>query len=96
MPVLHIEHEIADLDTWLQDFAARAPAREQAGVTAMKIFQADDDPRYIVELLSFDTIGAAQNYQTYLREQVWSSSSPGLANHPHARVLHELETNSST
>ena len=77
MPVLHIEHRVADLDMWLQDFAGRAPAREQAGVTAVQIFQSEDDPHYIVENLFFDTDDAANNFRTFLREQVWQSSSPG-------------------
>ena len=94
MPVLHIEHRIVDLDTWLRDFASRAPAREQAGVTEIHILQAEDDPQYIVEHLSFDTTDAAKNYRTFLREQVWSSSSPGLASHPHGLILHEVETSS--
>ena len=73
VPVLHIEHRIADLGTWLQDFASQAPVREQAGVTAVQVFQAEDDPQYIVENLFFDTNDAANNFRTFLREQVWSS-----------------------
>ncbi len=92
MPVLHIEHEIADLGTWLRDFASRAPARGQAGITEVHVLQAEDDPLHIVELLFFDTADAAHNYRTFLREQVWSSSSPGLAGNPSAIVLEELET----
>jgi hypothetical protein len=37
MVILHIQHRIADLDTWLQDFASRAPARKQAGVTTVRM-----------------------------------------------------------
>ena len=87
---MHIEHLIADLDTWLQDFASRAPAWEQAGVTAVHVFQAEDDPQYIVELVFFDTADDANKYRTFMREQVWSS--PGLASDPHSVILHELET----
>ena len=92
MPVLHIDHRVGDLDTWLWDFAKRAPAREQAGVTEVHVFQAEEDPYYIVEHLIFDTTEAARNYRAFLREQVWSSSSPGLASHPHGLILHEVET----
>ncbi|MGO9384678.1 MAG: hypothetical protein ACLP4W_21965 [Mycobacterium sp.] len=92
MPVLHIQHPIADLDTWLRDFASRAPVREQAGVTETHVLQAEDDPHYIVELLFFDTAEAANNYRTFMREQVWSSSSPGLAGHPHSIILHEVKS----
>lgn len=92
MPVLHIEHEIADLGTWLQAFASRAPVRKQAGITEAHVLQAVDDPLHIVELLFFDTVDAANNYRTFMREQVWLSSSPGLAGHPSAIILEELET----
>ena len=71
MPVvLHIEHRIADLDTWLQDFASRAPAQKQLGVTSVHVFQAEDDPQYIVELVFFDTADAANKYRTFMRERV--------------------------
>jgi hypothetical protein len=89
MPVLHIEHRIADLGRWLQDFASQAPVREQAGVTAVQVLQAEDDPQYIVENLFFDTNDAAKNFRTFLREH-WSSSS-WLAGHPSAVIFHELK-----
>jgi hypothetical protein len=92
MHVLHIEHRIADLGTWLRDFANRAPAREQAGITEVHVFQAEDDPQHIVELLFFDTADAAKNYRMFMREQVWSSTSPGLTSDPRGLILHEVET----
>ena len=95
MPVLHVEHRIADLDTWLQDFTSRAPAREQAGVTAVQIFQSEDDPHYIVENLFFHTDDAANNFRTFLREQVWSSAS-WLASNPSAVIFHELKNADAT
>ena len=97
MPVLHIEHQIADLGTWLRDFASRAPTREQAGITKVHVFQAQDDPQHLVLLLFFDTADGANNYRTFLREQVWSSSSsPGLAGDPSAIILEELENAEDT
>ena len=95
MPILHVEHRIADLGTWLQDFASRAPDREQAGVTLVRLFQADDDPQCIVENLVFDTYDAANNFRTFLRKQVWSSSS-WLAGNPSAIIFHELENAEAT
>ncbi len=95
MPILHIEHQITDLGTWLQDFASRAPVREQAGVTAVQVFQSHDDPQYIMECLFFDTDDAANNYRTFLREQVWSSSS-WLAGDPKTIIFHELKSAETT
>jgi hypothetical protein len=93
MPILHIEHRITDLDTWLQVFNSRAQAREQAGVAAVHIFQSEEDPGHIVELLFFDTDEGPRNYQKFLREYAWLESSPGLAGHPHAAILHEVKPN---
>ena len=45
----------------------------------------------MVELLFFDTADAANNYRTFLREQVWALSSSGLAGNPSAIILEELE-----
>ena len=95
MCVLRVEHRIADLGAWLQDFASRAPVREQAGVTAVQVFQSEDDPHYIVENLFFDTDDAANNFRTFLREQVWSSAS-WLAGHPSAEIFHELKNAEAT
>jgi hypothetical protein len=97
MCILRVEHRIGDLDTWLQDFASRAPVREQAGVTAVQVFQSEDDPQYIVENLFFDTDDAADNFRTFLRKQVWSSA-PWLASNPSAVIFRELknaETNAA-
>jgi len=96
MLVLHIEHRIGDFDTWLQGFASRAPARKQAGVTEVRVFQAQDDPQHVVELLFFDTADAANNYRTFLSEQVWRSSSSGLAGNPSAIILKEPENAEDT
>jgi hypothetical protein len=90
MCVLRIEHRISDPGTWVQDFASRAPMREQAGVIDVQVFQSEDDPQYIVENLFFKTDAAADNYRMFLREQVWSSAS-WLAGHPSAVIFHELK-----
>jgi hypothetical protein len=94
MPVLHIEHQISDLPTWLQAFGRFAPARQQAGVTAEQIFQPDDDPNYIVVNLQFETAEAATKFRTFLREVIWQSpeASPALVGQPRAVVLNEVPT----
>lgn len=92
MPVLHIEHPITDLETWLGAFKNFAAAREHAGVKAQHVWQPDDDPRYIVVDLEFDSVSAAGNFRNFLQERVWSSpdASPGLAGTPRAVILTEV------
>ena len=98
MAILYVEHHITDLDVWLQTYARYAPEREQAGVRAAHIYQPDDDPHRIVVIHLFDTPEAAENFRTFLREQVWTSSEalPGLGSEPHTMILHEVDTSSKT
>ena len=93
MPILHIEHEINDLATWLDAFKKFAPAREQAGVTRTEVYQPTDDPNYIVVDLRFENSDAACNFRTFLIERIWSSqdSAPALVGVPIARVLTEVD-----
>ena len=93
MAILHIEHEISDLTTWLETFKRFAPARELAGVQQAEVFQPTDDPNHIVVHLRFETAEAASNFRTFLSDVIWASSenSPALAGAPTARVLTEVE-----
>jgi hypothetical protein len=92
MPILHIEHEISDLTTWLEAFNRFAPAREQAGVQQTEVFQPSDDPNYIVVNLRFESVDAASNFRTFLQTVIWKSpeASPALVRAPTARVLTEV------
>jgi hypothetical protein len=92
MAILHIEHEISDLHTWLEAFQKFAATREGAGVTHTKVWQPDDDPNYVVVHLTFETSDAAANFRTFLRQVVWASpeASPALVGAPTARVLAEV------
>jgi hypothetical protein len=92
MATLHIEHEISDLQVWLTAFSRFADARQKAGVTAQRIHQPDDDDKYIVLQLDFDTADAAHRFKAFLETTVWTSpdASPGLVGAPRARVLNPV------
>jgi hypothetical protein len=92
MPILHIEHEISDLTSWLEAFNRFAPAREQAGVQRTEVYQPSDDPNYIVVNLRFESVDAASNFRTFLQTVIWKSpeASPALVGAPTARVLTEV------
>ncbi len=101
MAVLLVQHQITNLKTWLgtyAKYAKYAEAWEHDGITKTHIFRPDDDPKYIVVIAFCDTTEAAENFRTFLREQVWTSAAsvPGMAGEPHAMVLHEVDTGSKT
>jgi heme-degrading monooxygenase HmoA len=93
MAVLLVQHHITDLDTWLHTYASYAAEREQGGVKAAHVLQPDNDPQYIVVIHFFDTTEAAENFRTFLREQVWTSAgaTPGMGGEPLAMILHEVD-----
>jgi hypothetical protein len=92
MPVLHIEHEISELEVWLDAFKKLAPAREAAGVTRTEVYRPADDPNYVVVNLSFENLDAATRFRELLINQIWSSpdSAPALIGPPTARVLEDV------
>lgn len=94
MPVLHIEHPITDLNTWLDAFKNFTTVRQQAGVTSEHVWQPHDDPKYIVVNLEFASASSAADFRTFLQERVWPSpdASPGLAGSPRAVILSEVTT----
>ncbi len=94
MPLLHIEHGISDLSTWLAAFGRFHEARAKAGVRSARVHQPIDDDQYIYIDLDFDTVEEAAGFKRFLETNVWSSSdaSPGLAGTPTARILKEVST----
>jgi hypothetical protein len=94
MPVLHIEHEISDLETWLAAFGRFEEARRGAGVLAQRVTHPADDDKYIVVELEFGTVEEAEKFKEFLENRIWSNpeASPALAGTPRARVLVEIET----
>ena len=94
MPLLHIEHPITDLSTWLAAFNRFRDARTKAGVRSVRVHQPVDDDHYIYIGLDFDTVAEAGAFKEFLETNVWSTSeaSPGLAGRPTARILSEVDT----
>jgi hypothetical protein len=88
MATLHIEHEISDFEVWKVAFDRFASARERAGVRRHRVRRPDDDPRYVVIDLDFDTTGDAQNFLEFLRTRVWSSreNAPALVGTPQTSI----------
>jgi hypothetical protein len=93
MATLHIEHEITDLQTWLDAFARFGEARRKTGVKAQRIAQPVDDDNYIYVELDFDTAEQAEGFKNFLETNVWSNpdASPALGGTPRARVLNEVD-----
>lgn len=94
MTILHIEHAITDLETWLGAFGRFEHARTDAGVRSQSIHQPIDDDKYIYVRLEFDSVEQASAFKDFLETKVWASqdTAPGLAGTPWARILAPVST----
>ena len=91
MATLHIEHPITDFATWREAFDRFEERRRAAGVSAVRIHQPVDDPRYVVLQLDFPSVEGAEEFRAFLESSVWSvpANSPALQGSPRAVVLVE-------
>jgi hypothetical protein len=92
MPLLHIEHGITDLNTWLKTFDRYEPQRNAAGVKKTRVSQPADDLQRVVIDLEFESTTAAANFHTFLRDNVWPSADASelMTGKPKAVILTEV------
>lgn len=88
MATLHIEHPIADFDTWRAAFGRFGSARADGGVLAARVYRPVDDDKYVLIDLDFATVDQARQFQRFLRTCVWSTAdnAPALAGSPVTRI----------
>lgn len=91
MPILHIEHRVADYDSWKTEFDNFPAAREKTGVRRYRVLRALDDPNYIIVDLEFDTLLEAETLLAKLRV-VWGKVEGSIGWRPQARILDVAET----
>ncbi|HYU40416.1 MAG TPA: hypothetical protein VEM59_11340 [Acidimicrobiia bacterium] len=59
MPILRIEHPVADFDAWKRAFDSDPLGREQAGVRRYSVLRPVGDPNYVLVDLEFDSSSEA-------------------------------------
>jgi cytidylate kinase len=93
LPILHIEHRVADFDRWKENFDSDPVRREESRVRRYWILRGIDDPNLVMIDLEFDTASDAEALLAVLRE-LWREMEPaGLIDEaPHARIVETVET----
>lgn len=94
MPMIVIQHPVADFQAWKKAFDGDPLGRARSGVTRHTIFRAADDPNYVVVNLEFASLEQARKYLPALRElwqRVGDKIGFGSAG-PQARILDETES----
>ena len=94
MPILVIQHPVADFDTWKKAFDSDPMGRARSGVTGYTIYRADDDSGFVVVNLEFASLEKAQAFLPLLRElwrRVGDKIGFAAAGGAQARILREVE-----
>lgn len=91
MPTLHIEHSVADFDTWKREaFDADPLGRSRSGVRSHRVARAADDPNQVMIELEFATLADAETMHAALR-RLWQSPLARIGS-PQARIMETVET----
>ena len=94
MPVVRIEHPVADYDAWKQAFDSDPIGREQIGVRRYRILRStsDDGRAYVMVDLELDTEEQAAALRDAL-DELWGRVQPtGLIGDQVSRIAEVVET----
>ena len=92
MPILRIEHPVADFEAWKKTFDSDPFGRERSGVRRYRIFRGIDDPNYVTVDLDFDSSSEADAVHATLRGLWRRRVEEGLVEGPRARILDAVES----
>ncbi|MBZ0310205.1 MAG: hypothetical protein K8I82_29365 [Anaerolineae bacterium] len=91
MILLHIEHPIANFNTWKAAFDSDPVGRQQSGVRCYRILQPVDNPEYVIIDLEFDSLEKAEAFLAAM-QQVWSRVGGTIMHSPQWRISEIVET----
>lgn len=91
MITLHIEHTVANFDTWKASFDSFAELRHKSGVKRYSVSRLVDNPNFAMIDLEFNTLGEAQSLLAAV-QQVWQRVGGTLIQNPQWRFSEVIET----
>lgn len=90
MPTLHIQHQVADFDSWKRDAFDPDPiGRAASGVRRHRISRSADDPNYLMIDLEFASMPEAEAAHAALRN-LWRNPLAAIET-PEARIFEVVE-----
>lgn len=91
MIVLHIEHTVADFDSWKASFDQYEEFRQKSGVKRYRVARPIDNPNFAIIQLEFDTLNEAEALLAGV-QQVWQRVNGTLINDPQWRFSEVVQT----
>ena len=92
MPVLRIEHTVADFDTWKERFDADPADRRGKGVRSYQLLRSVEDPNYVMVDLELDTEAQAHALLESL-QAIWErAEAQGLVGPRQVRIADAVDS----
>jgi hypothetical protein len=91
MYILRIEHPVPDYEGWKKAFESDPVGREKSGVRRYRILRPEDDAKYVMIDLEFDTLTQAEALLAAMRI-VWGQVEGKIITGPRARIVRVLES----
>jgi hypothetical protein len=90
MPILHIEHQVADFNSWKRNAFDPDPlGRARSGVRSHRITRNTDDPNHVMIELEFASMPEAEAMQVALRN-LWRNPLAQIGS-PTAQLIETVE-----
>lgn len=90
MPILHIQHRVADFDTWKRSaFDSDPIGRAASGVRRHRISRGAGDPNYVMIELEFASLPEAEAMHAALKN-LWRNPLAPIES-PEARIIETVE-----
>jgi hypothetical protein len=90
MPIVRIEHAVANFARWKQAFDSDPADRKGSGVRRYQILQLHDDPDYVLIDLEFDTLAAAEAFLRTM-QRIWDGPGKAVMHNPRGRIVDVVE-----
>ena len=91
MIVLQVEHNVSSYDGWKKAFDNDPINRKKSGVKRYLVYQAAEDPKYVLVDLYFDSLEESLRALEAL-QTLWSKVQGTVMINPKARILNVMET----
>lgn len=90
--MLRIEHGVSNFDSWKKAFDSDPIGRQKSGVRRYRILRPTDDTNYVMIDMEFDSLKAAENFGSALRNLWGSTEAQKVMQNPKLRIVEQMET----
>lgn len=90
MPMVRIEHQVPDFESWKRAFDSDPAGRRRAGVRRYRVLRLREDPNLVLIDLDFDTDAEVAAFLQTMK-RIWEGPGRAVMRNPTARVADLVE-----